>query len=140
MPPGLICRRALVVEGDFPLLCVLREILMTAGIEVHCAAGAEEVRRLLAHNVYDVVITNLRVVTAGTAAADVMRLARKKNPMAHLIAVAHGSDVPTGEFEMLGAEVCRTVAGNAGVLRERIDAIVRTRPDVEPPSTRSEAW
>jgi DNA-binding NtrC family response regulator len=130
-----------VVEGDFPLLCVLREILVTAGIEVHCAAGPEEVRRLLARYAYDVVITDLRVVTGGKAAAvDVMRLARKKNPMAHLIAVAHGADVPTREFEMLGAEVCRTVAGNAGALRERIDAIVRTRPDLDPPPARSEAW
>ena len=129
------------MEGDFPLLCVLREILVTAGIEVHCAAGPEEVRRLLARYTYDVVITDLRVVTAGrAAAADVMRLAREKNPMAHLLAVAHGSDVPTGEFEMLGADVCRTVAGTAAGLREQIDAIVRTRLDVDLPPTRSEAW
>jgi DNA-binding response OmpR family regulator len=141
IPPALVRRRALVVEGDFPLLSVLRESLVTAGIELHCAAGAEEVRRLLARYMYDVVITDLRVVTAGAAAAmDVMRLAKKKNPMSHLIAVAHGSDVPTREFELLGAAVCHTVAGNAAVLREQIDAIVRTRPDVDPPPTRSEAW
>ena len=46
--PVSLSRRSLIVEGDFLILNSLRETLAAAGFEVHCTAGPDEARRLLA--------------------------------------------------------------------------------------------
>ena len=57
--------RALVVNDDFLFLDSLREVVVAAGFEVHCAAGPPEAMRLLERYRYDAVITAMGFAAFG---------------------------------------------------------------------------
>jgi DNA-binding NarL/FixJ family response regulator len=127
-PPA--SRRSLVIARDFPTLCTLREIMAAADFEVHCAAAAVEVWRLLARYRYDAVIADLDFGTAdpGPTLAILAR-ARQKNPTSRLVVVTSAADsAERADFARLAAEICRAVRGDVASLRDELDTIVR-RPD-----------
>jgi DNA-binding NarL/FixJ family response regulator len=127
-PPA--SRRSLVIARDFPTLCTLREVMAAADFEVHCAAAAVEVWRLLARYRYDAVIADLDFGTAdpGPTLAILAR-ARQKNPTSRLVVVTSAADsAERADFARLAAEICRAVRGDVASLRDELDTIVR-RPD-----------
>ena len=129
--PAPHVRRSLIVEGDFLLLSSLRETLVAAGFEVHCAAGPSEARRLLGRYRYDFVIVHLDLNAAGgDAGLDVIARAREWNPQTRIVALGpEGDDMPRGLFEALGADVCYSAGGSVDRLRVQIARMARTAGD-----------
>jgi DNA-binding response OmpR family regulator len=125
-PP--LSRRSLIVESDFLILSSLRETLVAAGFEVHCASGPGEARRLLARHRYDFVIIHLDLDRAsGDAGLDVIARAREFNPQTRIVALgADAENMPTGLFEALGADTCCAAAGSLDRLRVQIATMART--------------
>jgi len=131
-PP--LARRALILEGDFLLLCSLRETLVAAGFEVHCAAGPGEARRLLARYRYAFVVIHLDLnAPSGDAGLDVIARAREWNPLTRIVALgSDGDDLPHGLFEALGADVCYGAAGSVDRLRVQIATMARNAAPTGP--------
>ena len=127
-PPAFGCGSALLVEEDVQILSSLRETLVAAGFEVHCAAGPSEAQRLLARHPYQLVVTDLQIAGAnGAAGLDVISRARELNPFSRIVALtATEGDVPRALLETIGVEICRPIPGNVDRLRIQIAAMVRT--------------
>jgi DNA-binding response OmpR family regulator len=123
-----LCRRSLIVESDFQILSPLRETLVAAGYEVHCASGPAEARRLLGRHRYDFVIVHLDLAAAGgDPGLDVIARAREWNPHTRIVALgSDGDDTPCGLFEALGADVCFTTTGSIDRLRVQIATMARS--------------
>jgi len=125
-PP--LSRRSLIVESDFLILSSLRETLVAAGFEVHCASGPGEARRLLARHRYEFVIIHLDLdAAAGDAGLDVIARAREFNPQTRIVALGSDAEnMPTGLFEALGADVCCATTGSIDRLRVQIATMARS--------------
>lgn len=123
-----LARRSLIVEGDFLILSSLRQTLVAAGFEVHCAAGPSEARRLLDRYRYEFVIVHLDANAAdGNAGPDLIARARASNPESRIVALGpEGDDTPRGVFEALGAAVCDPAGGSIDRLRVQIARMART--------------
>ena len=124
---GPLARRSLIVEGDFRILSSLRETLVAAGFEVHCAAGPSEARRLLGRYRYEFVVVHLDPTAAGDGAGlDVIARVREWNPASRIVALGpEGDDMPLGPFEAFGAAVCGPAGGSLDRLRVQIARMAR---------------
>ena len=71
-------RRILLVDDELAILLTLRAILEMNGFEVDTAASAKEAQTKLTNNVYEMVITDMRMET-DTAGYDVIRIARQQS-------------------------------------------------------------
>jgi DNA-binding response OmpR family regulator len=71
-------RRILLVDDDVPVLLTLKAVLELHGFEVQTAASAADAVEKLNSNVYQMVITDVRMETE-TAGLDVIRVARQQN-------------------------------------------------------------
>ena len=69
-------RRILLVDDELAILLTLRAILEMNGFEVDTAASSKEAQTKLKNNVYEMVITDMRMETE-TAGYDVIRIARQ---------------------------------------------------------------
>ncbi len=126
-PAAALCRRSLIVEADFQILSPLRETLVAAGYEVHCASGPAEARRLLSRHGYEFIVIHLDLQTGSDAGLDVIARAREWNPHTRIVALgADGEDMPRGLYEALGADVCYATSGSLDRLRVQIATIART--------------
>lgn len=125
---GSPARRSLIVEEDFLILNPLRETLVAAGFEVHCAAGPAEARRLLGRYRYEFVIVHLNLNPAGgDAGLDIIARAREWNPGSQIVALGpEGDAMPRGLCEALGAAVCYSVDAGIDRLRVQIARMARS--------------
>jgi DNA-binding response OmpR family regulator len=126
VPP--LTRRSLIIEGDFLILSSLRETLVAAGFEVHCAAGPGEARRLLDRYSYEFVVVHLDLnAPAGDAGRDVIAQARKRNPASRIVALGR-QDLATrrAPFDAPGADECCPTGGSIDRLRVQIARMART--------------
>ena len=71
-------RRILLVDDELAILLTLRAILEMNGFEVDTAASSKEAQTKLKSNVYEMVITDMRMETE-TAGYDVIRMARQQS-------------------------------------------------------------
>src|SRR5438477_13127453 len=71
-------RRILLVDDELAILLTLKAILEINGFEVETAASAKEAKGKLAENVYQMVITDMRMETE-TAGYDVIRESKKQD-------------------------------------------------------------
>jgi DNA-binding NtrC family response regulator len=121
-------RRSLIIEGDFLILSSLRETLVAAGFEVHCAAGPSEARRLLDRYRYEFVIVHLDLDAAQVdAGLDVITRTRECNPTSRIVAL--GPEVgamPRALLEVPGGVVCCPAGGSIDRLRVQIARMART--------------
>ena len=125
-PGAALSKRSLIVESDFQILSSLRETLVAAGFEVHCASGPSEARRLLARHGYDFIIIHLDLHAGADAGLDVIARAREWNPHTRIVALgSNGEDMPRGLFEALGADACYAASGNLDRLRVQIATMAR---------------
>jgi DNA-binding response OmpR family regulator len=122
-----LSRRSLIVESDFQILSPLRETLVAAGYEVHCASGPSEARRLLGRHRYDFVIIHLDLAAqGGDPGLDVIARAREWNPQTRIVALgSDGEETPCGLFEALGADACYSATGSIDRLRVQIATMAR---------------
>jgi DNA-binding NtrC family response regulator len=120
--------RSLIVAGDFQLLSSLRETLVAAGFEAHCAAGPSEARGLLDRYRYEFVVVHLDLNSAdGGVGLDVVARARERNPASRIVALGPEDDArPDALFEALRADVCRPAGGSIDRPRVQIARMART--------------
>jgi DNA-binding response OmpR family regulator len=71
-------RRILLVDDELAILLTLRAILEMNGFEVDTAASSKEAQNKLKTNVYEMVITDMRMETE-SAGYDVIRAARQQS-------------------------------------------------------------
>jgi len=130
--------RALLVEKDFLVLSSLRETLVAAGFEVHCASGPDEARRLLDRHTYGLVVIDIDLDSAAgeaTTEIDVIRQAKRRSPGARVVALtADADDGSVDALGTLGAEICRARPGHLDRLRVQLAAVVRTTDGLQLPA------
>ena len=118
--------RALVVNDDFLFLDSLREVVVAAGFEVHCAAGPPEAMRLLERYRYDAVITAMGFAKAGAdAGLSVVERARSRNPVSRVaVLVPTAADVCARLPEQASPDLWCVTPDDPAVLRDQVDMLL----------------
>jgi two-component system response regulator PilR (NtrC family) len=97
--------RLLIVDDEAAILFAMWDYLSRSGYTVDRAGGREEAERLLAAELYDLVIADLRLGAAEPRGGlEVLRRARERQPRARtLLLTAYGSAEVEAELARLGA-------------------------------------
>jgi DNA-binding response OmpR family regulator len=96
--------RLLIIEDEVAILDALRHFFAHQGFSVHTAREREEAEGLLADQVYDAVIADLRLSGSfNTDGLEIVRFIREHRPDAKVILLtAYGSPEVEAEAERLG--------------------------------------
>jgi DNA-binding response OmpR family regulator len=117
-------RRILLVDDELAILLTLRAILEMNGFEVDTAASAKEAEQKLKSNVFEMVITDMRMETE-TAGYDVIRAARQQSyDPATAILTAYPS--LGNEWQSKGAQSLLVKPVNTQELLRQIDSLMTT--------------
>ena len=120
-------RRILLVDDELAILLTLKAILEMNGFEVETASSAREGIQKLEKNIYNMVITDMRMEHE-TAGYDVLRAAKKQpyNPAASILTAypSLGND-----WKSEGAESLLVKPVNTQDLLRQIEAILITHED-----------
>jgi len=118
--------KILLVDDEERLVKLTSEALSEAGHRVTGVTSGEAAVRALDADVYDVVITDLRMVPVG--GMEVLEHARKTNPSANVVILTGYGDVPTAvEAMKLGASDFWTKPFGTDELCLRLGRIAETR-------------
>ena len=120
-------RRILLVDDELAILLTLRAILEMNGFEVDTAASAKEAQTKLTNNVYEMVITDMRMET-DTAGYDVIRIARQQ---AYDPATALLTAYPSlgNEWKSKGVHSLLVKPVNTDELLRQLEALLITHQD-----------
>jgi putative nucleotidyltransferase with HDIG domain len=86
--------RALVVDDEAAICALLSEKLSREGFECRCASSGEEALRLLQENIYDLVISDLRM--PGISGLELLDQVSRKYPRSAFLMATGEADVQTG--------------------------------------------
>jgi len=112
--------KMLIVDDEETIRWALAELFMQEGWEVHSAADGAEATEMVAANVYDYMITDLKM--PGRPGTDVIREARRHNArMGVTILTGYASVETAVQAVRLGAWDYVTKPCSAATLKERID-------------------
>jgi len=120
-------RRILLVDDELAILLTLRAILEMNGFEVDTAASSKEAQTKLKSNVYEMVITDMRMETE-TAGYDVIRIARQ---MPYDPATALLTAYPSlgNEWKSKGVQSLLVKPVNTAELLRQLEALLITHQD-----------
>ena len=104
-------KRILIIDDDFQVMGLLRDVLLSQGFDVSCAPNGEIGLLLQKQSAVDVLITDL--VMPDTDGYQVIRQARKLYPELKIIAISGGDISASGEdylpfTKLLGADAVFT--------------------------------
>jgi len=113
-------RSMLIVDDEETIRWALRELFMSDGWEVHCAADGDEAGSLIAERPYDFMITDLKM--PGVSGVELIRRARAQNPgMGVMVLTGYASLETALEALRLRAWDYVTKPCKVAYLKERID-------------------
>jgi len=120
-------RRILLVDDELAILLTLRAILEMNGFEVDTAVSSKEAQTKLKNNVYEMVITDMRMETE-TAGYDVIRAARQQ---AYDPATALLTAYPSlgNEWKSKGVQSLLVKPVNTSELLRQLEALLITHQD-----------
>ncbi len=126
-------RSMLVVDDEETIRWALRELFMQDGWRVHCAADGDEAGRLVEQNVYDFMITDLKM--PGLSGVELIKRARDRNAGLGVMVLTGYATLETAiDALRLHAWDYVTKPCKVSYLKERVGAFVE---DVERVSARS---
>lgn len=114
--------RALLVDDEDAILCMMKTVLQMHGFETSTAASATEAEKELQKRAFDIVITDLRMETP-TAGFDVVRAAAQLTPKP-VIVILTAFPVPASQWKPLGADALFQKGSSTVQLVERLKALV----------------
>ena len=120
-------RRILLVDDELAILLTLKAILEINGFEVETAASAKEAKSRLAENIYQMVITDMRMETE-TAGYDVIREAKKKD-YDPAVAILTAFPLLGSDWKEEGADSMLVKPMNTNDLLRQIEALLVTHED-----------
>ncbi|MFO7958562.1 MAG: response regulator [Candidatus Brocadiia bacterium] len=113
-------RSMLIVDDEETIRWALRELFMSDGWEVHCAADGDEAESLIAERPYDFMITDLKM--PGVSGVELIRRARAGNSeMGVMVLTGYASLETALEAIRLQAWDYVTKPCKVAYLKERID-------------------
>ena len=120
-------RRILLVDDELAILLTLRAILEMNGFEVDTAASAKEAQNKLTNNVYEMVITDMRMESE-TAGYDVIRIARQQ-PYDPATALLTAYPSLGNEWKSKGVHSLLVKPVNTDELLRQLEALLITHQD-----------
>ena len=120
-------RRILLVDDELAILLTLRAILEMNGFEVDTAASSKEAQSKLKDNVYEMVITDMRMETE-TAGYDVIRIARQQ-PYDPATALLTAYPSLGNEWKSKGVHSLLVKPVNTDNLLRQLEALLITHQD-----------
>jgi DNA-binding response OmpR family regulator len=120
-------RRILLVDDELAILLTLKAILEINGFEVETAASAKEAKGRLANNVYQMVITDMRMETE-TAGYDVIREAKAKD-YDPAVAILTAFPLLGSDWKEEGADSMLVKPMNTNDLLRQIEALLVSHED-----------
>jgi DNA-binding response OmpR family regulator len=120
-------RRILLVDDELAILLTLKAILEINGFEVETAASAKEAKSRLANNVYQMVITDMRMETE-TAGYDVIREAKTKD-YDPAVAILTAFPLLGSDWKEEGADSMLVKPMNTNDLLRQIEALLVSHED-----------
>jgi len=121
--------RILVVDDEPSILGLLRTVLELASFEVETSSSAKEAVSCLAENVFDVVLTDMRMETP-VAGFDVIRAARKLQPRP-AIAILTAHPISPAEWKPSGADALFIKGTELINLPDKLNLLVKQRAQRE---------
>jgi DNA-binding NtrC family response regulator len=122
-------RSMLIVDDEETIRWALRELFMSDGWEVHCAADGDEAESLVAERPYDFMITDLKM--PGVSGVELIRRARAHNSeMGVMVLTGYASLETALEAIRLQAWDYVTKPCKVAYLKERIDEFFDERSSV----------
>ncbi len=120
-------RRILLVDDELAILLTLRAILEMNGFEVDTAASSKEAQNKLKSNVYEMVITDMRMETE-TAGYDVIHAARQQ-PYDPATALLTAYPSIGSEWKTKGVQSLLVKPVNTDELLRQLEALLITHQD-----------
>jgi DNA-binding response OmpR family regulator len=120
-------RRILLVDDELAILLTLRAILEMNGFQVDTAASSKEAQTKLKSNVYEMVITDMRMETE-TAGYDVIRAARQ-TPYDPATALLTAYPHLGNEWKSKGVHSLLVKPVNTDELLRQLEALLITHQD-----------
>jgi len=120
-------RRILLVDDELPVLLTLKAVLEMNGFHVETAASVVEAERKITSEVFDMVITDLRMGSE-TAGHDVIRTARAQ-PYNPATAILTAFPNTAREWQSSGAQSLLVKPVNTSDLLRQIEALLVTHQD-----------
>ncbi len=120
-------RRILLVDDELPVLLTLKAVLEMNGFHVETAASVAEAERKITGEVFDMVITDLRMGSE-TAGHEVIRAARAQsyNPATAILTAFPNA---AREWQSSGAQSLFVKPVNTSDLLRQIEALLVTHQD-----------
>ena len=117
--------RILVVDDELSILGLLRTVLELASFEVETSSSAKDSLSCLAENVFDVVLTDMRMETP-VAGFEVIRAARKLQPRP-AIAILTAHPISPAEWKPSGADALFIKGSELISLPDKLIALIKQR-------------
>jgi len=120
-------RRILLVDDELAILLTLRAILEMNGFEVDTAASSKEAQTKLKNNVYEMVISDMRMESESSG-YDVIRAARQQ-PYDPATALLTAYPSLGNDWKMKGAQSLLVKPVNTDDLLRQLEALLITHQD-----------
>jgi len=121
-------KKLLLIDDEEPIRRLLTSVLEMGDFHVTSAASAAEGIRVLGTEVFDVVLTDLRMESP-LAGYDVVKAARKLETHP-LTVIMTAFPVPASDWKRVGADALLTKGGETLRLNERLETLLAAKASI----------